>query len=272
MAEEMNKVYCMDRPNDSYLLAELMNSRNQGTDAATMSALFSRNNDGSQWNNPFMYLIWLALLGGRNGGIFGGGSDCAVNGKLDALSTQMQTNQNTNLAMDAINGNHEALHSLSTNLNVGFANLDNAICGVQNAITKVGGEVGMTGQQVINAVLMGNKDLTAALQSCCCENKQLVMQMGYETQLRDQTNTCAITTRIAELANGVQTGFANIGYQASQNTNAIIQAGNANTQRIVDTMNAHWNAELQQKYNDARLELSQQAQTNYLISQLKTTA
>ena len=36
-------------------------------------------------------------------------------------------------------------------------------------------------------------------------------------------------------------------------------------------MNQHWNQELQLKYQDAKLELSQQAQNAYLISQLKTT-
>lgn len=247
-----------------------MNAKNQGTDAATMSALFSRNyNDGGQWNNPFMYLIWLALLGGRNGGIFGGNGDCAVNGKIDALGVQMQTNQNANLAMDAINGNHEALHALSTNLNVGFANMQNAVNGVQNAITAVGGQVGMTGQQVINAVLMGNKDLTAALQNCCCENKLLVTQMGYEGQLRDQANTCAITTRIDQLANGVTQGFSAVAYESARHTNDIIQAGNANTQRIIDAMSNHWQAELAQKYQDARLELSQQRQSADIIAALR---
>ena len=36
---------------------------------------------GSEWmNNPFIYLVWLALLG--NGGFFGGGRDAAAQGAL----------------------------------------------------------------------------------------------------------------------------------------------------------------------------------------------
>lgn len=47
---------------------------------------------------------------------------------------------------------------------------------------------------------------------------------------------------------------------------------NTNTQRIVDTLNQHWNADLQQRYNDARLELSQQRQNATLIAALGTKA
>lgn len=44
-----------------------------------------------------------------------------------------------------------------------------------------------------------------------------------------------------------------------------------NTPRIIDTLNAHWREDLQQRYNDARLELSQQRQNATLIAALKTT-
>lgn len=46
---------------------------------------------------------------------------------------------------------------------------------------------------------------------------------------------------------------------------------NTNTQRIIDTLNSHWQSDLQQRYNDARLELSQQRQNAELIAALKTT-
>lgn len=51
----------------------------------------------------------------------------------------------------------------------------------------------------------------------------------------------------------------------------ILRDNQRNTQHIIDTLNTHWNQDLQQKYNDARLELSQVRQNQYLISQLKPT-
>lgn len=246
------------------------NTSGNGCDNAAMYALMNNNNN---WmNNPFMYLIWLAFFGGGNG--FGWGN----RGQESDLSRQIQTvqgtitdNHNNDLAMQAINGNGKALSELAGNLNVGVATLGNAISSIKGAIDLVGANNSTNAQGIINSVLLGNKDLVQQIASCCCENKQLVTTMGYEGQLRDQTNTCAITTRIGELANGVQQGFASIGYNQATNTNSIIQAGNNNTQRILDTLNSHWQSDLQQRYSDARLELSQQAQNAYLISQLKTT-
>ena len=51
----------------------------------------------------------------------------------------------------------------------------------------------------------------------------------------------------------------------------LLRDNQRNTQHIIDTLNTHWNQDLQQKYNDARLELSQVRQNQYLISQLKPT-
>lgn len=43
---------------------------NEGLSAGDILAL-TKDNDNDMWNNPFIYLVWLAILGG--GGIFGGG-------------------------------------------------------------------------------------------------------------------------------------------------------------------------------------------------------
>ena len=67
-------------------------------------------------------------------------------------------------------------------------------------------------------------------------------------------------------------GFSGIGFQMQQDKCDIVRAGQDNTQRIIDTLNSHWQADLQQRYNDARLELSQQKQNAELIAALKPTA
>lgn len=41
---------------------------NEGLSAGDILAL-TKNNEGDMWNNPFIYLVWLAVLG--NGGLFG---------------------------------------------------------------------------------------------------------------------------------------------------------------------------------------------------------
>jgi hypothetical protein len=106
--------------------------------------------------------------------------------------------------------------------------------------------------------------------------------MGYQNQLQNCQQTGVITNAINGLGtqtqqaftfigNQLQQGFSNIGYATQAQTCEIINAGNANTQRIIDTLNCHWNQDLQQRYNDARLELSQLKQNETLIAALKTT-
>lgn len=95
--------------------------------------------------------------------------------------------------------------------------------------------------------------------------------MGYEQQLATCGQTNTITNAINTVNTGLERGFSSIGYQMATDKCDIIRAGQDNTQRIIDTLNNHWTADLQQKYNDARLELSQQRQNATLIAALKTT-
>ena len=55
---------------------------NEGLTASDVLALTRNNNEEGMWNNPFIYLVWLAVLG--NGGLFGnrGVGDAAVQGAI----------------------------------------------------------------------------------------------------------------------------------------------------------------------------------------------
>lgn len=58
-------------------------------------------------------------------------------------------------------------------------------------------------------------------------------------------------------------------YENAKNTCDIIQAGNANTQRIIDTLTQNTIQELRDKASAYELQLSQQAQSANLINQLR---
>lgn len=49
----------------------------------------------------------------------------------------------------------------------------------------------------------------------------------------------------------------------------IYCTGHDNNDALIATLNNHWTSDLQQRYNDARLELSQQKQNATLIEALK---
>ena len=260
------KIYCTDRGSDAMAYLAGMNGQ-RGTDPMAMAAMMNGN---GMWNNPFVYLVWM-MFAGR---FFGNGWDGNAGGctaQLDSLRNQMSDNQNSGLIMDAIKGNATAIGQLASNMNCDFNQLQNAICCVKSAIEQVGGQVGFTGERVINAVNMGDCNIIQAIKDCCCTTQKSILEMGYQNQLQNCQQTHQIMGGINTLNTGLERGFANVAYEAQAQTCKLVDAGNANTQRIIDVLNCHWQQELQQKYQDARLELSQQRQNAYLISQLKTT-
>lgn len=125
---------------------------------------------------------------GGNGFGWGGNSNGAAAASLGAQAT---ANANTDLIIQAINGTDADVRLLATTLNSDIDSVRLAINTVQGAVANVASTVGLTGQQVINAIQAGNMGLAQQLCQCCCEMKQLVSSQGYENQIRtiEQTNT-----------------------------------------------------------------------------------
>ena len=257
------------------LLGAMANKGNH-TDPMAMAAMMNN----SQWmNNPFIYLVFLMMFG-RNGlwGNNGQVQDAEIQSKLNQLSTQMQDGNNTSLLMDAIKGNATAVGQLASNLNCDFNQLQSAVCNVQSAIQQVSGAVGYSAEKVINAANLGDLNIVQQLKDCCCTTQQNIVKMGYESQLGQkdimgtiQTQTLAMQQGHSNITTEILRNLATITAQNQQDKCDILRSGEMNTQRIVDVLNQHWQSDLQQRYNDARLELSQQRQNAELIAALKTT-
>lgn len=190
---------------------------------------------------------------------------------LDTLK-EIADNQNSSLVMDAIRGNANAITQLASSLNCDFNALNNAICCVRSGIQEVAGNVNFSAERVINAINLGDANLTSALQNCCCQTQQNIIKMGYENQLGQKDIVNQMQTGFSYTNTGLERATSNLGFQMSQMACDLKTNANANTQRIVDVLNNHWQSDLQQRYNDARLELSQQKQNATLIAALKTTA
>lgn len=78
------------------------------------------------------------------------------------------------MRLEAINGNKDAINTLSTNLNCDVKSIDNALCSIQNAIGKVGSEVGFSAERVINAVNAGDCNVIKAISDCCCTTQRSI--------------------------------------------------------------------------------------------------
>lgn len=267
------KVYCYDHPSaynnhDALAIAAMAGRNNE--DPLAMASMMNNN----QWmNNPFIYLVFLMMFG--NGGFWGnrnGLQGAEIQGQLDSLRNQMADNQNSNLIMGAIQGNNCDLKALASNLNCDFNQLQNSVCAVRSAIEQVGGKIGYSAERVINAANLGDMNIIQQLKDCCCQTQQNIIKMGYEQQLATCNQTNTLQNAIQYVATGVERGFAASSFQNAQDKCDIIRSSQDNTQRIIDTLNNHWQCDLQQRYNDARLELSQQKQNATLIAALKPAA
>lgn len=273
MADTIEKVYCTGDGGNDNLAAALL-ARGRDNDPATMLAAMNGGMGGG-WNNPFAYMMMLGMFrfmygdgwNGQNGNV----QRAEIQSQIDCLRNQMSDNHNSDLLMGAIHGNNQDLKTLAANLNCDFNALQSSVCGIQAAIQDVGGKVGFSAERVINAANLGNLNIIQQLKDCCCTTQQNINRMGYENQLGQKDIINSMQRGFDFNNRSIERGFSAIGFQLQQDKCDIIRSNQDNTQRIVDVLNNHWQQDLQQKYNDARLELSQQRQNATIIAALKTT-
>lgn len=178
------------------------------------------NNGGFGGNGNWIWIVFLFLLWGRNG--YGFGGDGSGTGYL---SNQLNNNAGRDLLMQAINGNGAAVQQLATTLNSDINSIKGAINGVQASINSVGNQVGMSAAQVTNAITTGNMNLAQQLAQCCCDNKLLVTQQGYQNQIATLNQTNALQQAINQNTVNQQEGFTTVTFQN--------QTQQANTQRAI---------------------------------------
>lgn len=179
----------------------------------------------------FGLAIIASMFGWGNGGFggFGGGG----NGQAAFLSNQLNNDSGRELIMNAINSNGEAsrtaIQNLANMLGQDYNTVYGAVQNVQTSLSQIAAQQGMSTLQVINAIQSGNCQLGQQLAQCCCENRLLTTQQGYEAQIRtlEQTNQ--------------------LGAQADRNNNAVIGAINAQTVAMNDQFCALKERELQNK-------------------------
>ena len=94
------------------------------------------------WNNPFIYLVWLAVLGGGNG-FFGRGNDAAVQGAITRSDLfEGFNNQDVNGQLRGItNGICDGFYAINNSLKDGFygvqANVKDCCCTTNRNIDAV---------------------------------------------------------------------------------------------------------------------------------------
>lgn len=212
--------------------------RDNDSDLAKIAML---NNGGmGGWNsNPFFYLIWMWMMRYMNWGQDGYGYN---NPQLTALQTAMQDNHNSDLLMSAIRGNEAAIREFSATTGLNFSAVQNAICGVKNAIGEVGAALGFSSERVINAVQSGDCSVIQAIKDAGCSINQNILKMGYDNQLSNERQTTAINQGIYGLNTSLDRNACAIEFNTQQQTcalqNTIKDTSNASTSAILSKLDA----------------------------------
>ena len=203
-----------------------------GNDSNSLPLAYALNN-GNGWGNGLGgwggALIGFLLGAGFSGGW--GGFGGWGNGGFGGATNMLNNDNNTDVILQAINGTDADVRQLATTFNSDFNSMRQGVDDARMAIASVAAQTGMSSLQVQNAILSGDASIVAKLQECCCENRLLTTQQGYEARIQtiEQTNL--------------------LGSQADRNTKAITDAIAAQTiamndqfcalkERKIDTLTA----------------------------------
>ena len=193
--------------------------------------------DGNGW---WIILFFIVLMGwGRNGWGNGNGNGGGV------MDGYVLTSDFANIErkLDSVNsGLCDGFYAMNTGMLNGFAGVTQA---VTNGFSQA--ELARCNQQA--ALMQQLNAMQMQAQECCCENRAAIAQARYDmaTQACDTRNTVQNATR------------------------DIIDNQNQNSRAILDFLTQSKLQDLQTANQELRLQASQAAQNNYLISQLRPT-
>lgn len=187
-------------------------AQNRGVDPNVLAMM---NNNGG-WGNGMGNWIWfffiILLWGGNGWGGFG------RNGQGTAdLASLINGDNGRDLLMQAINGNGTAISQLASTLNCSVGQIQQSISGVMTQLQSLGSQVGMSGQAIINAIQSGNCSIERQLAQCCCDNRLLTTQQGYENRIAISEQTNVLGSKIDQQSVLINDKFCQLEQRELQN-------------------------------------------------------
>ena len=182
----------------------LPDNQNTGWNAGVPLALAMNPGWGYGYNNNGLFGgsgFGAGILGGLLGGLiwgglgngFGWGGGFGNNGggaAAASLGAQATANNNAETILRAIDGTDADVRLLATTLNTDVNTVKTNLATIQNGLTQISGQTGLSAQQIVNAIQAGDASLASQLCQCCCDMRQLVTEQGFQNQIAtlNQTN------------------------------------------------------------------------------------
>jgi hypothetical protein len=241
--------------------------QNAGIDPG-VAALLQNANKG---NMDPAALMAMMNNGGFGGNGFGRGSDDA-----SRLASQLNTDTNTSLLMQAIQGNKDAISSLSNTLNCDINAVQTALNTINTSVSQIACDTKLASCEVINAITSGNANLASQLANCCCQTQRSIDSVNLNLTQMSADNKLSICQQTNTLQNAITGGFNNLLTDNTNKFNVIGAKIDAQTQMINDKFCQLEMREMQNKIDTLRAEksalelgLSQSAQTANIVNQLR---
>ena len=213
MSEE--KTYVFDSASGSNIISALAPMlQNRGIDPSVLALM---NNDGFGGNGGWwIWIMFLAFMwggfGGRGG--FGGGYGDGTG----FLASQLNNDYGRDVLLQAINGNGLAINQLASTLNCDINAVQTALTSLGTQIQSVGNTVGLSGQQIINAIQAGNCDIASKIAACCCDTKNMITTQGYENRIATAEQTATLAGKIDAQTNLINDKFCALEMREMQKT------------------------------------------------------
>ena len=215
--------------------SKIMMFPEMGNSGIDPNLLLAMNNNGGFGGNNWIWILFLWLIWG-----WGGNGNWGGNGSNGFLSNQIANDSGRELLMNAIQGNGNAIRDLASLLNTEISTVQNGIFTLNNAITSVGTQVGMSGLQIQNAIQSGNASIASQICQCCCENRLAIANQTNTLQSQMAANQAADQLAVCQQTNTLST-------QAERNTRDIVDAIQSQSVMINDKFCDLEKRELQDK-------------------------
>lgn len=237
------------------------------TNGIDPNLLLALNNNGGFGGNNWIWILFLWMIWG-----WGGNGNWGGNSNNGFLSNQIANDSGRELLMNAIQGNGNAIRDLASLLNTEVSTVQNGIFTLNNAITSVGTQVGMSGLQIQNAIQSGNASIASQICQCCCENRLAIANQTNALQSQMASNQAADQLAMCQQTNALST-------QAEHNTRDIVDAIQSQSVMINDKFCDLEKRELQDKINTLtadnallRSNMDNAAQTAFINEKFNTVA
>ena len=197
------------------------NASNSSIDPALLTLL---NNNGGFGNGNWIWIFFLWMMWGANGW----GNGFGGNNGTGFLANQLNNDAGRDLLLQAINGRADAAAQIASIINTGVETVKNGIFALQQGISNVGTQVGMSGIEVQNAIALGNAGLSRQLCECYCENRLAIANQTAALQSSLAGHDASVRLQLAQNEAADQLSVCQqtntLSRQADGNTNSILGA------------------------------------------------